>query len=71
MVLWSTATHQETPPNYKDVLFSRCFKMTCKMFYSQKDVLSFENILNMFKKFLRCFEFSKYLLDVSRHLSEI
>ncbi len=32
----NTTDHQETPPNYEDVLFSRCFKMTCKMFYYSK-----------------------------------
>jgi hypothetical protein len=40
----SHTLHQETPPNYKDVVFSRCF-------ITQKDVLSFVNILNMFKMF--------------------
>jgi hypothetical protein len=33
--------HQETPPNYQDVLFSRCFKMTCKMFYYSKRCFKF------------------------------
>ena len=77
-----TLLHQETPPNYKDVLFSRCLKMTCKMFYYSKRCFNFWkhlehvqkvckmfwNILNMFKTFVRCFKVSKYLLDVLKHL---
>ena len=47
--------HQETPPNYQDVLFSRCFKMTCKMFYYSK----------------RCFKFWKHLEHVSKHLEHV
>jgi hypothetical protein len=47
--------HQETPPNYKDVLFSRCFKMTCKMFYYSK----------------RCFKFWKHLKHVLKHLEHV
>ncbi len=80
---WKTGlSHQESPPNYKDVLFSRCLKMTCKMFYYskrcfifwkhlehvQKVFKMFWNILNMFKTFVRCFKVSKYLLDVLNHL---
>jgi hypothetical protein len=42
-----------------------------RCFISQKDVLSFQNILNMFKKFVGCFKFLKYLLDVLKHLSDI
>jgi hypothetical protein len=34
-----------TKPNNEDLLFSRCFEMTCKMFYFSK----------------RCFRFSKHL----------
>jgi hypothetical protein len=52
----------------QDVL--RC---SARCFITQNDVLNFENILIMFLKFIRCFKFSKYLLDVSKqkHLSEI
>jgi len=80
--VYNPAYHQETPPNYKDVLFSRCLKMTCKMFYYSKRCFNFWkhlehvqkvckmfwNILNMFKTFVRCFKVSKYLLDVLKHL---
>jgi hypothetical protein len=42
--------HQETPPWRKDVLFSRCFKMTWKMFSFSK----------------RCFKFSKHVEHVQK-----
>ncbi len=67
--------HQETPPNYKDVLFSRCFKMTCKMFFSSKRCFKFwkhlEHVQKVFKMFwifkvsFGCFKTS--FRDLSSH----
>ena len=46
---------RKPPPNYKDVLFSRCFKMTCKMCYYSK----------------KCLKFWKHLEHVSKHLQDV
>jgi hypothetical protein len=62
---------RKPPLEEKMFYFQDVLRLPARCFISQKDVLSFQNILNMFKKFVGCFKFLKYLLDVLKHLSDI